>query len=77
MNMPSLPFQIANILSALVWSPSLLLIGALAGTVLRDYPMPAWAFAALLVLALALIWLTHRLGLAARCRDKAMSRWFR
>jgi membrane protein DedA with SNARE-associated domain len=75
MNMPALPFQIANILSALVWSPSLLLVGALAGTALRDYHIPAWQVAALLVLLAAFIWSAHRFGLAAYCR-RLVGRWF-
>jgi membrane protein DedA with SNARE-associated domain len=68
MNMPMVPFQIANVLSALVWSPALLLVGALAGTALRDYEQPALIALALLVLAALLFWLARRSGLVARCR---------
>jgi len=62
MNMKPLPFQIANIGSALLWSPSVLAFGALAGTALRDYQEPSFVIiGVLLALALAM-WIWRRFG---------------
>jgi membrane protein DedA with SNARE-associated domain len=62
MNMKPLPFQIANIGSALVWSPSVLAFGALAGTALRDYQEPSLVGLGLLAAAALLIWGWRRFG---------------
>jgi len=63
LRMAPLPFQIANIGSALIWSPSLLAFGALAGTALRDYEKPTLIALGLLAAAALVIWgwrRTHR-----------------
>ena len=60
LRMAPLPFQIANIGSALVWSPSLLAFGALAGTALRDYEMPTLIVIGILLVAALLAWIRRR-----------------
>jgi membrane protein DedA with SNARE-associated domain len=62
LNMKPLPFQIANIGSALVWSPSLLAFGALAGTALRDYEEPTLVILGVLAAAALLAWTWRRFG---------------
>lgn len=38
MAMPQMRFQVANVVSAIVWLPALMLPGAIAGTLLEDVP---------------------------------------
>jgi membrane protein DedA with SNARE-associated domain len=75
MRMEPLPFQIANIGSALVWSPSLLFVGGVVGTLLRDYETEVLIAVAVLATLALLYWLARRLGLVARGRD-LVARWF-
>ena len=60
LRMAALPFQVANIGSALVWSPSVLAFGALAGTALRDYEEPTLIVLGVLAVASLLVWLWRR-----------------
>jgi membrane protein DedA with SNARE-associated domain len=60
LGMPPASFQIANIGSALVWSPSVLAVGALAGTALRDYEEPTLILAGLLLAAGLAYWWWRR-----------------
>jgi len=62
MRMEPLPFQIANIGSALVWSPSLLAFGALAGTALRRLQEPTLIILGVLAAAALLAWAWRRFG---------------
>ena len=62
MRMEPLPFQIANIGSALVWSPSLLAFGALAGTALRQFQEPTLIILGVLAAAALLVWGWRRFG---------------
>ena len=60
MNMKPVPFQIANIGSALVWSPSLLAFGALAGEALRRFEEPTLIILGGLAAAALAAWARRR-----------------
>src|SRR4051812_16006049 len=57
LRMEPLPFQVANIGSALVWSPSLLAFGALAGTALRQFEKPTLIVLGVLLATALLVWI--------------------
>jgi membrane protein DedA with SNARE-associated domain len=66
MQMPPRTFWIANILSALIWAPALILPGSLAviGSRILGIP-PQWrlpAAAGLIVFSVALLWIVRHLG---------------
>lgn len=75
--MPHGPFQIANILSALLWVPALLLPGYLAGGRLTHFDFEAEHFA-MMALGLCLVplllgWLAIRFFNKPRQRHRTMS----